>query len=148
MIRIKRVYEPLGRQDGDRILIDRLWPRGVSKEKACISEWRKDLAPSDRLRKWFNHESEKWDEFRRRYHEELRPKLPELKELFRKNRRTITLLYGAHDTEHNNAVALKEFLNKRQSTRASASGNKKRKTSRPSALERRRPRNAEKPLPR
>ena len=111
MIRIKRVYDPPGPRDGDRILIDRLWPRGVSKERACVSAWRKDLAPSDRLRKWFNHAPGKWDEFRRRYHEELRSKLRELKELAQKKRpATITLLYGARDTEHNNAVALKNLL--------------------------------------
>ncbi|HEY1268302.1 MAG TPA: DUF488 domain-containing protein [Candidatus Binatia bacterium] len=111
MIKIKRVYEPSRPPDGYRILIDRLWPRGLSKAKASIDEWRKDLAPSDRLRKWFNHEPKKWDEFRRRYHEELRPKAEELRELARKKRPgTITILYGARDKEHNNAVALKELL--------------------------------------
>lgn len=115
MIRIKRVYDPPGSQDGYRILIDRLWPRGLSKDKAQIDEWRKELAPSDRLRKWFNHEPEKWDEFRRRYHEELRPKITEVKELTQKQRpKTITLLYGARDEEHNNAVALKELLERLQ----------------------------------
>jgi uncharacterized protein YeaO (DUF488 family) len=111
MIRIKRVYEPPGPRDGKRILIDRLWPRGLSKEKARVDEWRKDLAPSDRLRKWFNHEPEKWDEFKRRYHRELQPKINELADLKHgKRSATITLLYGARDPEHNNAVALKEFL--------------------------------------
>ena len=84
---------------------------GTDQEKAYISEWRKDLAPSDRLRKWFNHEPKKWDEFRRRYHEELRKRAKELQELARKKRpATITFLYGARDQEHNNAVALKELL--------------------------------------
>jgi uncharacterized protein YeaO (DUF488 family) len=82
-----------------------------SKDKARIDEWRKDLAPSDRLRKWFNHEPAKWEEFRRRYREELRPKIKEVNDLGEKKRpRTIALLYGARDKEHNNAVALKEFL--------------------------------------
>ncbi len=115
MIRTKRIYDPPGSQDGYRILIDRLWPRGISKDKARIDEWRKELAPSDRLRKWFNHEPEKWDEFRRRYHEELRPKIKEVKELAQRQRpKTITLLYGARDEEHNNAVALKELLERLQ----------------------------------
>jgi uncharacterized protein YeaO (DUF488 family) len=111
MIRIKRVYDPPGPRDGFRLLIDRLWPRGLTKDKACLSDWRKDLAPSDRLRKWFNHDPQKWDEFKRRYHEELRPRAKELQELARKKRpATITILYGARDKEHNNAVALKELL--------------------------------------
>jgi uncharacterized protein YeaO (DUF488 family) len=111
MIRIKRVYDPPEPQDGYRILIDRLWPRGLSKDKACIDEWRKDLAPSDRLRKWFKHEPARWEEFKRRYREELRPKIKEVKELGQKKRpRTITLLYGARDKEHNNALALKKLL--------------------------------------
>jgi len=111
MIRIKRVYEPPGPRDGLRILIDRLWPRVLSKDKASIDEWRKDLAPSDRLRKWFSHEPKKWDEFRRRYREELRPKAKELQDLAQKKRSaTITILYGARDKERNNAVALKELL--------------------------------------
>lgn len=115
MIRTKRIYDPPGTQDGYRILIDRLWPRGISKDKARIDEWRKELAPSDRLRKWFNHEPEKWEEFRRRYHEELRPKIKEVKELAQRQRpKTITLLYGARDEEHNNAVALKELLQRLQ----------------------------------
>jgi uncharacterized protein YeaO (DUF488 family) len=111
MIRIKRVYDPPGPQDGYRILIDRLWPRGLSKDKADIDEWRKDLAPSDRLRKWFKHEPARWEEFRRRYRKELGPRIKEMKGLARKKRpRTITLLYGARDKEHNNAVALKKLL--------------------------------------
>lgn len=111
MIKIKRVYGPPAPRDGFRMLIDRLWPRGLTKEKAYVSEWRKDLAPSDRLRKWFNHDPKKWNEFRRRYHEELRPRAKELQELAQKKRpATITILYGARDQEHNNAVALKELL--------------------------------------
>ncbi len=115
MIRTKRIYDPPGSEDGYRVLIDRLWPRGISRDKARIDEWRKELAPSDRLRKWFNHEPEKWDEFRRRYHKELRPKLKEVKELAHRQRpKMTTLLYGARDEEHNNAVALKELLERLQ----------------------------------
>ncbi len=149
MIRIKRVYGLAEPRDGERILLDRRGPRGVSKEKAHVDEWRKDLAPSDELRKWFNHDPAKWDEFKRRYHRELRPKLPELKKLSRKNRRSITLVYGAHDTEHNNAAALKEFLDRLQSTRESTSGKTKRKMPRRRARARRsRPPADEKSLPR
>jgi uncharacterized protein YeaO (DUF488 family) len=149
MIRIKRVYDLAEPRDGERILIDRLWPRGVSKEKAHVDEWRRDLAPSDELRKWFNHDPAKWDEFKRRYRKELRAKLPELKKLSRENRRSITLVYGAHDNQHNNAAALKEFLDRLQSMRESASGKTKRKVLRASARARRsRPRAAEKSLPR
>ena len=131
MIRIKRVYDLAEPRDGERILIDRLWPRGVSK--ARVDEWRRDLAPTDELRKWFNHDPAKWDEFKRRYRKELRPKFPELKKLSRENRRSITLIYGAHDTEHSNAAALKEFLDRLQGTRESASGKTKRKMLRASA---------------
>jgi len=149
MIRIKRVYDLAEPRDGERILIDRLWPRGVSKEKAHVDEWRRDLAPSDELRKWFNHDPAKWDEFKRRYRKQLRPKLPELKKLSGENRRSITLVYGAHDTQHNNAAALKEFLDRLQGMRESASGKTKRKVLRASARARRsRPRAAEKSLPR
>lgn len=149
MIRIKRIYDLAEPRDGERILIDRLWPRGVSKEKAHVDEWRRDLAPSDELRKWFNHDPAKWDEFKRRYRKELRPKLPELKKLSRENRRSITLVYGAHDTQHNNAAALKEFLDRLQGMRESASGKTKRKVLRASARARRsRSRAAEKSLPR
>ncbi len=112
MIRIKRVYEPAEPSDGHRVLIDRLWPRGLSKEKARVDEWRKDLAPSDGLRKWFKHEPKKWEEFRRRYREELRPKRNELNELAAKHPGTLTIVYGARDNEHNNAVVLKELLEK------------------------------------
>ena len=96
-----------------RILVDRVWPRGISKERARIVEWRKDLAPSTSLRKWFGHEPAKWTEFRRRYRTELaRPvMIDELKQLARLSRkRTITLVYSAADEEHNQAVVLKELL--------------------------------------
>lgn len=111
MIKIKRVYDPVLKDDGRRILVDRLWPRGVKKEKARIDEWLKDIAPTDELRKWFSHDPEKWQEFRRRYKKELKDK----KELIQKLRAEaksgkITLLFSARDIEYNNAVVLKEVI--------------------------------------
>jgi uncharacterized protein YeaO (DUF488 family) len=113
MIRIKRIYEEPGAGDGSRILVDRLWPRGISKERARIAHWRKDLAPSTPLRKWFGHDLAKWKGFRDRYRVELKraARIDALKELARLSRRkTVTLVYGAADEKHNQAVALKEFL--------------------------------------
>ena len=113
MIKIKRVYEEPGAGDGMRILVDRVWPRGISKERARLADWRKDLAPSTPLRKWFGHDPARWKGFRDRYRAELkRPGQSDaLKELARLARRkTVTLLYGAADEQHNQAVALKEFL--------------------------------------
>ncbi len=114
-IRTKRVYDPPARIDGMRILVDRVWPRGVSKEKAHIDEWLREIAPSDRLRKWFGHKPERWMEFRRKYREELRE--PSGAELLKRLRslargRTVTLVYSARDTQHNQATALAEFLKK------------------------------------
>ena len=108
---MKRIYEEASPSDGRRVLVDRLWPRGINRESARIDDWLKDGAPSNELRKWFGHEPEKWAEFKRRYREELKGKetvLADLRALDRKG--TVTLLYGAKDTEHNQAVALKEFL--------------------------------------
>ncbi|MFQ5848592.1 MAG: DUF488 domain-containing protein [Candidatus Methylomirabilales bacterium] len=111
MIRIKRVYEPPDPSDGFRVLVDRLWPRGLAKEKARIDKWQKDLAPSDALRRWFGHDPRKWEEFKRRYRQELGRKTEELKELAGHARHgTVTLLYAARDEDHNNAVALKELV--------------------------------------
>ena len=113
MIRIKRVYREPSLEDGVRILIDRMWPRGISKEQARIVEWRKDLAPTTSLRKWFGHDPAKWNEFRQRYRSELTRsgQLEIAKELIRGSRlKTITLVYGAVDEKHNQAVALKEWL--------------------------------------
>lgn len=113
MIRIKRVYEPPDPSDGLRILVDRLWPRGLAKKKARIVEWRKDVAPSDALRRWFGHDPRKWREFKRRYRQELGRKAEELKELAGQARRgTITLLFASRDEKHNNALVLKEELEK------------------------------------
>jgi uncharacterized protein YeaO (DUF488 family) len=110
-VRLKRVYEPAGPMDGHRVLIDRLWPRGVSRDRAKIDDWEKDLAPSHELRQWFGHEPERFDEFRRRYIEELNSQRPRLTSLRRRARQgTLTLVYAAHDTEHNDAVVLAEVL--------------------------------------
>ena len=114
MIKIKRVYEAAAEDDGFRILVDRLWPRGISKEKAKIDLWLKEVAPSDELRKWFAHDSEKWGEFKKKYGEELAAKQELLKEVRRieKEKGMVTLVYSARDMEHNNAVALKAVLEK------------------------------------
>jgi uncharacterized protein YeaO (DUF488 family) len=112
MIKIKRVYEKPSAGDGMRILVDRVWPRGISKERARLADWRKDLAPSTPLRKWFGHDPAKWKEFRTRYRAELkRSGQSDAKELVKLSRRkTVTLVYGAADEKHNQAVALKELL--------------------------------------
>ena len=110
-VRVKRAYEPATPADGHRVLIDRLWPRGVSRERARLDEWEKELAPSTGLRKWFGHEPSRFGEFRRRYLEELGAQRPQLSELRRRARDgTLTLVYGAGDTEHNDAVVLAEAL--------------------------------------
>jgi uncharacterized protein YeaO (DUF488 family) len=114
MIRIKRIYEQAAEEDGFRILVDRLWPRGIKKEKAKIDLWLKDVAPSGELRKWFSHDLEKWEEFKKKYSKELSAKQELLKEIRRieKEKGTVTFLYSARDVEHNNAVALKAALDK------------------------------------
>ena len=113
MINIKRIYEPYSEKDGYRILVDRLWPRGIKKETAHIDIWLKEIAPSAELRKWFNHEPEKWKSFLLKYKAELKGSafLTELKTLIKKHA-TITFLYGAKDEQHNQATALKNFLAK------------------------------------
>ena len=111
MIRTRRVYDPPEPGDGTRFLVERLWPRGMKKEELPMDGWLKDAAPSDELRRWFSHDPAKWDEFRRRYYAELEGKpdvLQPLREAARQG--NVTLLYSARDTEHNNAVALKEYL--------------------------------------
>ena len=106
-VRTKRVDEPAEAGDGYRILIDRLWPRGVSKEDATLDEWARDLAPSDELRRWFGHRPERFDEFRRRYTDELREHAEQVSELRRRARGgTVTILFGARDAEHSNAAVL------------------------------------------
>lgn len=111
MIRIKRVYEEPSEDDGLRILVDRLWPRGLSKAKAKVDRWEKDLAPTTELRRWFGHDPVKWEEFLQRYRAELEGKEEALARLRREaNDGTVTLLYAAKDEEHNNAVALKRYI--------------------------------------
>ena len=111
MLRLKRAYEPAAPADGYRILVDRLWPRGLSKEKAAVNEWMKEVAPSAGLRRWFGHDPARWSEFCRRYGKELKSKTTETTLLREKMRAgSVTLLYSAADTAHNNAVALKRFL--------------------------------------
>ncbi|MRR37750.1 DUF488 family protein [bacterium] len=111
MVRIKRIYNEPAADDGKRILVDRLWPRGISRDAARIDEWLKEIAPSDELRKWFGHDPARWEEFRERYRRELDAKtelLDHLRALERKE--TVTLLFAAKDEERNNAVVLKEML--------------------------------------
>ena len=113
-ILIKRTYDAPERKDGFRILVDRLWPRGLKKEGSRIREWLKDIAPSDGLRRWFSHDPEKWQEFKRRYFKELKEKNDLIKQLKEKAKgQTITLLYSAKDLKYNNAVALKEYIEAR-----------------------------------
>jgi uncharacterized protein YeaO (DUF488 family) len=110
-VKLKRAYAPAEPEDGTRILVDRLWPRGVSKAKAAVDRWMKEIAPSTELRKWFGHDPDRWPEFRRRYIEELHQHpelLDELRALARKG--TVTLLYGARDEVHNDAVVLRDVL--------------------------------------
>lgn len=110
-LRLKRVYESAGDDDGKRILVDRLWPRGLSKDEAKVDLWLKAVAPSPDLRRWFGHDPEKWAEFRRRYRQELEGNVAAIDELKKAiGRSKATLLYGARDQEHNHAVVLKAFI--------------------------------------
>lgn len=111
MIELKRVYEKPSRKDGLRVLVDRLWPRGLSKERAAVKLWLKNVAPSTELRKWFAHDPAKWKEFQVRYRKELREKKDDLKLLKEMSKEhTVTLVYGARDEDHNEAVVLKRML--------------------------------------
>ena len=110
-LKLKRAYEPAAAADGVRVLVDRLWPRGISKQQAVLDEWMKEIAPSAELRKWFGHEPAKWAEFQRRYKAELRQhhaELERLREIATKG--ALTLVYGARDEQHNDAVVLREVL--------------------------------------
>ncbi len=111
---VKRIYDPPAESDGTRVLVDRLWPRGVSKGDAQIDNWMKDIAPSDALRRWFNHDPKRWPEFVTRYHKELHRHgdlVAELRAVASRGR--LTLIYSAKDTDHNNATALKGYLLRR-----------------------------------
>jgi uncharacterized protein YeaO (DUF488 family) len=111
MVKIKRVYDHPEKGDGKRVLVDRLWPRGVKKADAGFDLWLKDIAPSDRLRKWFSHDPSKWQEFKERYRKELDTSQKMIEDLRKESRSgTVTLLFAAKDTERNNAVVLKEMI--------------------------------------
>jgi uncharacterized protein YeaO (DUF488 family) len=109
-IALKRVYETPTTKDGYRLLVDRLWPRGVSKESARLDEWMKQVAPSDELRKWFHDDPSRWAEFRRRYLSELKVHRDELRQLARAKSERVTLVFSASDEAHNNAVVVKQYL--------------------------------------
>ena len=111
-IKIERIYDNPGGNSGFRILIDRLWPRGLKKDKTKIDLWQKDIAPTDSLRKWFGHEEKKWNEFKRRYFKELDKKKASIDTILTKEK--VTLLYAAKDEKFNNAVALKEYLEEKR----------------------------------
>ena len=132
MIRTKRIYDPATHEDGCRVLVDRIWPRGVSKQRAQISDWVQAVAPSTALRRWFGHDPEKWTEFIRRYRHELRQQplaLSRLRALVRTHR-VVTLVYAARDEHHNNAVVLRQLL---RPTRLYARRRAKLSTPRPEA---------------
>jgi uncharacterized protein YeaO (DUF488 family) len=115
MIKLKRVYEKPSRTDGERILVDRLWPRGLTKERAAVDLWLKEVAPSTELRKWFGHDPEKWKEFQSRYRKELhanKEAIGRLKEMSGEG--AVTLVYGARDEEHNEAIVLKKVIEGRR----------------------------------
>ena len=119
MITLKRAYDPISRSDGRRILVERLWPRGLSKAKLRIDSWLKEVGPSTELRKWFGHDPLKWDTFRRRYAKELDSRKDAWNPIVTSARRgRVTLIYSSHDTEHNNAVALQQYLRSKMPRRA------------------------------
>ena len=110
-IKLKRVYDPPSRSDGTRILVERLWPRGIKKENLVLDAWMKDVAPSTELRKWFSHDPAKWNQFQVKYMSELDANQEALQPLLRTiHEGTVTLLFSSHDTQHNNAVCLKSYL--------------------------------------
>ena len=119
MIKLKRVYEAAATADGSRFLVERLWPRGIRKTDLVIDAWLKDIGPSDGLRRWFAHDPKKWDVFRKRYFAELDANPEVWKPLVAAGRRgSVTLIYSSKDTEHNNAVALRDFLQSKMKRRA------------------------------
>ena len=121
MIRLKRAYDPWSRSDGTRLLVERLWPRGVAKAKLQIEAWLRDVAPSTELRKWFGHDPDKWNEFRKRYRRELDSHPDAWRPIVAAARRgRVTLIYSSHDKRHNNAVALQEYLEAKTRRRARA----------------------------
>ena len=122
MIKLKRAYEPVSRADGTRFLVERLWPRGLSKDKLHLDGWLKEVGPSTELRKWFGHDPEKWSQFRTRYFRELDSHPESWRPIVSAARGgTVTLIYSSHDEEHNNAVALREYLQAKTSRRVHTS---------------------------
>ena len=114
MIKLKRVYEVPSPEDGLRVLVDRLWPRGLTKERAAVDVWAKDIAPSTELRKWFGHDPAKWKQFQIRYRKELHERKDTLRDLTQQTKvQPVTLVYAARDEQHNEAVVLKNFLERR-----------------------------------
>lgn len=119
MIQLKRVYDEPSPRDGVRILVDRLWPRGLTKERAAVDHWDKDVAPSTELRKWFGHDPARWAEFQKKYAAELRENKTAFNKLIEHvGGRSATLLYGGHDTEHNEAVVLKRLIDRRSNRKS------------------------------
>jgi uncharacterized protein YeaO (DUF488 family) len=116
MIRVKRVYEKPSKEDGFRLLVDGLWPRGLTKERAAVDQWMKEIAPSDALRKWFGHEPKKWPEFEKRYRKELAAKQDLLSEIrkLESEHKLVTLLYGRNDEKQNQAVVLADVLKRKR----------------------------------
>jgi len=118
-IQLKRVYEPPSKEDGIRILVDRLWPRGLTKKKAAVDLWLKDIAPTTELRRWFGHDAARWKEFQVRYRKELRADKEAVNLLKQKSKEgTVTLVYGAKDQEHNEALVLQQMLDRRHRGKA------------------------------
>ena len=121
MIHLKRAYDPASSTDGTRLLVERLWPRGVKKTSLNVKSWLKDVAPSTKLRKWFSHDPAKWKKFRSRYFQELKANPDAWRPIMSAQRHgKVTLVYSSHDMEHNNAVALQEFLKRRTKKRVAA----------------------------
>jgi uncharacterized protein YeaO (DUF488 family) len=117
MLKLKRAYDPVSRTDGRRLLVERLWPRGVSKAKLRVDGWLKDAGPSTELRKWFSHDPQKWSRFRTRYFRELDSRPEAWRPIVSAVRRgTVTLVYSSHDEQHNNAVALKDYVRAKMRT--------------------------------
>lgn len=134
MIRIKRTYDPAEPRDGRRFLVERLWPRGMKKESLIMEAWLKEVAPSTELRTWFGHQPERWTEFQKRYRQELRANPDAWRGLLEASKRgAVTLLYSAHDTEHNGAIVLRDFLVARQRRRAAVAAGSSTARSRTSA---------------
>lgn len=122
-IRLKRAYEPPADEDGLRVLVERLWPRGLSKERAAVDLWMKEVAPSAELRRWFHHDPERWDEFQKRYRAELEQKGEILEELRQKCRAgTVTFVYAAHDEQRNGALVLRDYLEESPAARSRVPG--------------------------